>query len=133
METNKRMGIVKVDRNQCIIDEVDAFEPIFGLWDQFAPVRTLRFGDIDRDDTTTRRILVGAKEKGLADIVNKGVVGVKIVEEFDDFGVRRLEILIENAVASVSALPDGNSEIAAIICHAAVEAPFLLVGTIIDK
>src|ERR1051325_4579964 len=106
METNKRMRIVKIDRDQCIVDEVYTFKAIFGLWDQFAPVRTLRFGDIDRDDTASRRILVGAKQKGFADVVNKGVVGVKIVEEFDNFGVRRLEILIENAVPRVSALPD---------------------------
>src|ERR1043166_4789043 len=133
MKANKRMGIVKINRDQGIVDEVDTFEAIFGLGDQFAPVGALWLRNIDGDDTSSRRILIGAKETAFADIVDKGVVGVEIVEQFHHAVPGRLKILIENAVASVSALPDGNNQVAAIICNAAVEAPFFLVGTIIDE
>jgi hypothetical protein len=62
------------------------------------------------------------KPEHRAVVVNELVLGVEVVEQFDDLSVGLGEILVVEPILRRRALPDRNDEIVPIVGNGAVEA-----------
>ena len=104
-----------------------------GLLDDLLPVRAFGLAGVDGDDPAARRIQVSAEPEHRPVVVNKGVVGIEVREQFHHRRGRILQILVENPVPCVGALSDHDDQIVPVVRDSAAEAPFLLVGPMIHQ
>ena len=75
-----RVRVFQVRGHQQAADDVGAFERLRRLRDDFFPGSGLRLGNVDRNDPTARRVLVGAQPEGRAVVVNETVARVTLIE-----------------------------------------------------
>ncbi len=85
----------------------------------------------------TRRFLGGVQvgldiEDGVV-VIDEAVVGLERIDQLDKLCVRGAQVLVEELVHGRGALPDRQDQVVAALGDAAAEAPFLLVGTLVDQ
>ena len=117
------MCVLEIFGDELIVNQIDDLEPIAGLWNDFLPVRALGFRDVDGDHAATRRVQVGAEIELRSNVIDERVVSIEVVEQLHDFRVGRLQLAVEDPVASIRSLPDTYDEIVAIIGHLAAKPP----------
>ena len=115
-------------------DGVDAPEGGLGrLGDDLLPVSAAGLRDVDRDDAVAGRPQVGLEIEHRPLVVDELVARVELVEELDHRSVLPAEILVEEGILPVGAPADADDEVAAVLGRSGVEAPFLLVGPMVDQ
>ena len=75
------------------------------LHHQLLPALGLGLAHIDGDDAAARRVLVGAEVEARAVVAHELVEGVEILEKFYCSRLLLLQVLVEDAVLRVGALP----------------------------
>ena len=88
---------------------------------------------VDRDDARARCGQIGAEPEDRSVVVEKVILRIELVQELDDFRVRRAQILIEDAVPRIAALRDIDDEISAVIRDLRLHEPVLVIGPLINE
>ena len=110
-----------------------AFERFGGLRNDLAPVRARGLGDINGDHAAARGIQIGVDPKERAVVVNKTVLGIKIIEQLHHGRAGQGEVLIVEPVAGVGAFGDVDEQVMAIVSHGGAEAPVFMIRAIVHQ
>ena len=127
------MRVLQVRGDEPIADHRYAIECLHRLGDDLLPVRRLRPAGVDGNQPAAGRINVGLEPEDRAVVVEERVFVVEVVDQLDEGRVGRAQGLVEDAVLVVRPLRHGDDQVRAVVGDAAVELPFLLVGTLVDE
>src|SRR5262249_54390909 len=118
---------------EALANRTDRFELISRFRNQLANLRWQVFAAINGNDAAQRRVQIRAENKHRSFVINEIVLGIRLVQQLNDFGIRIDEVFVKDAVLSFGTALHRNDEIAPIIGDFSVEEPFLLIGPLVDQ
>ena len=132
-----RLGVLEIQRDEAFAHEVDILQDFVGLRDDFLPIGPLRLRHFDGDQAAARGIEIGAEVEFLAVVADEGELRIEAGNEFDDLGIVvgtvARQILDEHLILSFRSTPHTDYQVAAVVGHAAGEAPLLFVRPLVDE
>src|SRR4030095_242030 len=132
-ELDLRARVLQIRGYEMVSDQIHAFERLRSLWHKLLPSAVFKFACVNRDDSASRRVQVGAEPEDRAVVADEVVRGFEFMDQLHDLSARRLKVFEKNSVSLVGSLPDADDEVTPVFGDVAVESPFLLVFALVDQ
>ena len=133
-----RIRIVQVAHHECVVHDLRAFDHVARLRHDFLPPGLCGMPDIDGDDATARRPVVGLEEKRWAAVSDESIGCVERIEQSLDWRIDArvigvAEVLIVDPVAAIGAEPHAVDSVTPVGADLDAETPIGLVGALINQ
>ncbi len=127
------LRILQVQSNQPPADHAGRLQCVWLFGDQLLPSIATWLSDIGGDDAVPRRIQISLQEERVPLVSEKLELRVESGDPRDHRSVWRRQVEREELVGALGAAPNANDQPVAIVGDLAIEAPFLLVLTLVDQ